>query len=217
MVIIKKDIIGKKFGKLTVMNEYKKIPNGTMWKCKCECGNETFVYRGKLTTGHTRSCGCLRDTLDGKSNTKLYKVWWGIKERCYKDYSPNYKNYGERGIRMCDEWKDFETFYDWAINNGYSRELSIDRIDNDGDYCPENCRWIPLSENVARANEVNHRRKTEFTYYGIAPDKTYYEFKNANQFAEDHGLNANGLRRVARGERSHYKDWKFGYTNKENI
>jgi hypothetical protein len=211
------NIISARFGKLVVMDSYIKIPNGTKWECQCDCGNRIFVYRGKLTTGHTQSCGCLTETLGGLSKTRLYKEWWSIKERCYKEYHASYHNYGAKGIRLCDEWLDFKTFYDWAMANGYSDDLTIDRKDSDGDYSPVNCQWISLKENVAKANKENHRRKTKFIYYAISPDGKRYEFTNASEFSKEHGLYDNSVRRVARGERPHYKGWKFGFTNELNL
>ncbi len=211
-------IIGKKFGKLTVTDEFRMCVGGTEWLCKCDCGNESWVYRGKLTSKHTTSCGCKQKRLNGLSNHKLYKVWWGIKERCYHpEYNISYPNYGKKGIIMCEEWHDFMNFYNWSIENGWNESLSIDRLDVDDNYTPDNCRWITLSENVARSNKSVPRHILPFTYYGISPTGEEFEFSNANTFAQEHNLNANGLRRVARGERQHYKNWKFGYTDKPNI
>lgn len=213
----KKDIVGKTFGKLTVLDEYEKIPSGTKWKCQCECGKELFVYRGKLTTGHTKSCGCLNETLKGLSGHRLYKTWWSMKERCYSENNCNYPRYGAKGIRICDEWKDdFLVFYNWAITNGYQDNLTIGRIKSDGHYEPSNCQWITLEENVARSNAGKQRRKSKFTYYGVSPEGKEYEFTNASAFAKEHILNENALRRVARGERPHYKQWKFGFTENLN-
>ena len=210
-------IIGKKFDRLTVTDKYWSCSGGTEWLCECECGNTIWVYRGKLTSGHTSSCGCKNRSLDGLSNHKLYKTWWGIKERCYRpEYNASYQNYGGRGIIMCEEWHDFMNFFNWSIENGWSESLSIDRVNENGDYSPENCRWISLSENVARSNVSNPRHLMPFLYYGISPNGERFEFPNANLFAEEHNLNANALRRVARGERNHYKQWKFGFTNKPN-
>lgn len=213
---IKRDIIGEKFGRLTVLDEYRKVPNGTEWKCVCDCGNELFIYRGKLVTGHTKSCGCIVKSLDGLSNHRLYKTWWGIKERCYSPSSSNYSKYGAKGIRMCKEWEHFQTFYDWAMTNNYSDELTIDRLDSKGDYTPKNCRWITLAENVARANAEKPKRKSKFIYYGVSPQGVAYNFANASQFAEEQGLDGNSIRRAARGERKTYKDWTFGFTDIPN-
>lgn len=214
--VIKKDIVGKKFGRLTVLDEYKKVKNGTEWKCKCDCGNVTFVYRGKLTTGQKKSCGCLNKSLNGLSKHKLYSIYHNIKDRCYNSNCHAYNNYGGRGIKMCDEWLDgFLTFYNWAIDNGYQEGLSIDRIDNDGDYTPENCQWIALGENVGKANKHNHRRKTKYKYYAISPNGEKYVFTNASEFSRKHKLNDGDVRVAANGGRNP-DGWTFGFTNQLN-
>lgn len=213
----KLDIVGKKFNLLTVTNEYEKIPNGTKWKCICDCGNITWVYRGKLTTGVTKSCGCLNHRLKGLSKHPLYKVWWSMKERCYSPNHHAYHNYGGRGIQICGEWlEDFLVFYDWSMANGYEEGLSIDRINNDEDYADYNCQWITLSENVAKANENKPKRKTLYKYYGISPTGEKIIFENAEEFAREYNLNAKGIRRVAKGERNQYKGWSFGFTDIPN-
>ena len=150
-----KDLTGQKFGKLTVMffagvNKHGKA----LWSCKCECGKEKLVLGSVLTRGDCRSCGCLKSisfskitVKHGLSKTNLYKKWKYMKRRCYSLNSCRYKNYGARGITVCDEWRDdFKNFYKWAINNGYQEGLSIERIDVNGNYCPENCKWILLKE-----------------------------------------------------------------------
>ena len=162
------DLIGKKFGKLTVIKNVgidKKY--NTLWLCKCDCGNEKIVARYKLTIGNTKSCGCLKKQhcsnlhkIHGLSNTKIGYTWRGMKSRCYNPKNENYKNYGGRGIKVCDEWlNDFMNFYNWSINNGYKEDLSIDRINSDGNYEPNNCRWIPWKEQTR-----NTRRNRMITY-----------------------------------------------------
>lgn len=209
-------IIGKRFGKLVVLDNRINDNGINKWECQCDCGNRTFVYTGKLNNGHTTSCGCNQSTLQGLSNHRLYKTWWSMKERCYRKNCTSYKNYGAKGVFICDEWQDFKSFYDWAIHNGYDDSLTIERKDSNGPYSPQNCEWITLSENVARANANKPKRKSAFLYYGISPQGKEYIFANANEFAKEHQLNANSLRRVARGERSHYKEWKFGFTDTPN-
>ena len=161
---------GQKFGKLTVLELTEKRlyinPQGKKlfkkyYKCKCECGNEIIVYQGHLTSGHTKSCGCI--TLKhGYWKSRLYNIWRGMLKRCYLVTSKDYDRYGGRGITICDEWKnDFKAFYEWAMANGYEDNLSIDRIDVNGNYQPENCRWIT---NKQQAN--NKRSNKLITYNG---------------------------------------------------
>lgn len=152
---------GKRFGKLVVIRfdhvgkHYKRYH-----LCQCDCGNKCLVETAKLTTGHTKSCGCLKNKayhwVHGHRHTRQYRIWANMKTRCYNRRDPHYPRWGGRGIEICDEWlNDFEAFYTWANAHGYQDNLSIDRIDNDGNYEPNNCRW---------ANDItqnNNKRNTK--------------------------------------------------------
>lgn len=156
----KNDLTGKRFGKLVALQEAGKKNGRYVWECVCDCGNDAFVIGSKLTNGHTQSCGCLRKDGTrkaaysyGLSKTRLYRTWCNIKTRCHNPNASNYEFYGGKGVSVCDEWRnDFKAFYDWAMANGYEDNLTIDRKNSDGDYCPENCQWITQSENATRAN-----------------------------------------------------------------
>ncbi len=146
------DITNQTFGMLKVKSKVGKNKKGyIVWSCLCECGNTVEVRSDHLRSGNTKSCGCLRsvtNTKHGQSKHKLYGVWRGIKQRCYYPKHDSFKNYGARGITMCNEWRDsFKEFFEWSIKNGYAENLEIDRIDNDSGYSPENCRYITKSEN----------------------------------------------------------------------
>lgn len=163
---VSKVVIGKRFGRLTVISrtDIKDSGRHYKWLCKCDCGNEKIVSSCNLTSGNTLSCGCLKREVvkhnaqikHGKSNTRLYGIWRDMKSRCHNPKSPKHKVYFDRNITVCDEWaNDFEIFYYWAINNGYSEELTIDRIDNEKGYQPDNCRWTTQLEQQ-RNKRNNH-------------------------------------------------------------
>lgn len=156
--------MGKKFGKLTVLIECEELKKNSqkVYKCICDCGNICYVRSGNLISGNTKSCGCLVGKFHGKRDTKLYSVWSHFKGRCYNLNDHKYSNYGGRGIEVCDEWRNnFQAFYDWSINNGYKEGLTIDRIDVDGDYEPNNCRWVDQ-----KTQQNNRRNNTRLTYNG---------------------------------------------------
>lgn len=154
------DITGQKFGKLTVIERaYSGKNRQVYWRCKCDCGNEAIISGVQLRSGRTRSCGCICKTIKGLSRTRLYKLWLGMKARCYKPKTHQYKNYGGRGIQVCEEWKhSFMNFYD-DMHESYEEacakygemNTSIDRINVDVDYCKENCRW---SDRITQANNT---------------------------------------------------------------
>lgn len=157
---------GQKFGRLTVVCKVPSHGNSKSiyWLCKCECEKEIEVRGSSLISGHTKSCGCyLSDKITEKNlkhggfGTRLYYIWCDMKKRCYNPNDKDYKNYGERGVCICDEWEsNFETFQNWALNNGYKENLTIDRIKVDGNYEPCNCRWTSIIEqnNNKRTNRL---------------------------------------------------------------
>lgn len=166
------DITGQRFGRLVALEKVATTGSTTnaCWRCVCDCGKEAVVKGVLLRKGEVRSCGCYKADLNrqqltkhGKCNTRLAHIWYQMKERCYCKTSTNYKNYGGRGISVCNEWlQDFQAFYDWAMANGYSDDLTIDRINNDGNYEPSNCRWVN-----AKIQAENRRSSKEFCVGGI--------------------------------------------------
>lgn len=180
------DISGNRYGMLTAI---KHVGKGK-WLCRCDCGRESIHYGHHLRRGAIKSCGCVHYVNRGikqscdlprESRDRLYHIWRGMKDRCFNPSSKNYELYGGKGIKVCNEWLEFPAFMEWSISHGYTDELSIDRINGNGDYCPENCRW-------ATAIEQSNNRYTN----------KYIEFNGKrlsySQWARETGLHKNTIR-----------------------
>ena len=192
------DLEGKRFGRLTVIrcvgrNKWR----DSVWECSCDCGNVTTVSGGHLKDGHTTSCGCFANEersrrasrhglLKGGKKPRTFIIWNGMKARCLNPRSTGYPRYGARGISICDEWLDYETFNRWAVTHGYADGLELDRIDNDGPYCPSNCRWVTHSRNqrnTSRTHMITISGKTKcasdwISELGISRSTFYQHLNN---------------------------------------
>lgn len=157
--------IGQKFGKLTVIGfGYEEKHQRNTWKCICDCGKKVEALSANVKTGRVKSCGCVQleaVTTHGQRYTRLYRCWVDMRRRCRDVNHKTYYYYGARGIRVCDEWQQFEPFYKWAMSNGYSDDLTLDRIDVNGNYEPCNCRWAN-----AKTQARNRRSARMVTVFG---------------------------------------------------
>lgn len=191
-----KELQNKKFNRLTIIREDCTDNNSMLSRkaiiCECECGKEVRVLLYNLKNGHTKSCGCLKEEhrqgsiKHNLSTTRICNIWHLMKSRCYQENCNGYESYGGRGIVVCPEWlNDLNAFYEWAIKNGYKENLTLDRVNNNGNYEPSNCRWVTkrfnsqykgstiLDENKARGIRMligaEYRLIDIAKYYGITP------------------------------------------------
>lgn len=167
-------IENKKYGRLTITDVIHGASIGKQprkfAKCSCDCGSEKIIKLSDVLNGVTISCGCfrnemtgMRSTRHGSSKTRIYQIFHGMHSRCYNPNSPHYSHYGGRGITVCDEWSDYDSFKKWTESSGYSDELSLDRMDNNHNYCPENCKWSTQTEQMqhtSRTKNITHNGKT---------------------------------------------------------
>lgn len=198
-----KDISGKRFGRLVAVSFHHRIERKDgrgyryFWLFRCDCGKEIVLERN----GKAKSCGCLHKETCGNlfrkhgyRNHSLYKKWTSMKERCYNKKEKSYKNYGGRGIKICGEWRNsFLSFYNWAMENGYKENLTIDRIDNNGNYEPSNCRWVDCK---TQAN--NRRNSINITYNG--------ETKTLKQWCDSLKLNYQLVRQRIKRDNKKFED-----------
>lgn len=187
------DEVGNVYGRLTVMErvENNTKRRGAIFRCECSCGNsEYLVFGGDLRKGRVNSCGCYKSELVTKNNTthgmkssRIYRIYHNMITRCTKKNNPGYERYGKRGIKVCDEWSSetgFSNFLEWSMNNGYSEELSIDRINNDGNYEPANCRWV--------TNDIQANNKSTSRFYELNG-----ETKTVSQWSKRYNINYDNL------------------------
>lgn len=229
-MVYAKDMTGLRFGRLQVIERAQaceaRKDKHVLWRCLCDCGNYVVVAGNDLrkSRGNTSSCGCYAKevsskrakevfTTHGKSresggkHTRIYNIWACMKQRCECANVPNYKYYGAKGVSVCDEWSNsFESFYNWAIANGYRDDLSIDRINPYGNYCPENCRWATAEEQACNKRSRTSRQRD---FIATSPDgEVFYDF-NITRFAMSHGLNPKSVSKVLNGRSNSLHGWHF--------
>lgn len=197
------ELAGQRFGRLYVIGYACRLNTHSIFKCVCDCGKETLVTSNNLRRNHTTSCGCAssRKTIGERTSTHkmrnhpLYNTWTGMINRCYWDKHNRTKHYKAKGIKMCAEWRgSFECFRDWALSNGWAADLSIDRIDNSKDYCPENCRWATIKQQAR-----NRTSNVTLTIDGVS--------KIVVEWAEDVGVHPQTI----------YRRLRKGYSHKESV
>ena len=204
------DITGRTFGRLTVLGLDHVTSRGrTYWLCECSCPAKPLVVvrRDGLIGGDVQSCGCYHREMVSESfskhrmsNSRLYKIWIGIRQRCENENNPRWWSYGGRNVSVCEEWADFESFRDWSLTHGYTDDLTIDRIDNDLGYSPDNCRWV---DRVTQQN--NRRSNRRITYRG--------ETKTLSEWVRCLGVNHSTLwYRIDRGD---FSDFEKYFNHKE--
>ena len=214
MKIVKMDIVHQRFGSVVVQDyceQRGEKPNRkTYWLCKCDCGHAMMIERNSLLKRKAMYCPMCRPR--GVRNEKLYHIYHGMRQRCLNPNNPNYQAYGGRGIGICEEWLDnYDCFCEWAKNCGYRDGLTIDREDPNGNYCPENCRWLTLEENSARANIGRHKNSTKLINpVGVSPDGIVVKIENLTKFCSTYGLNLSCVSAALHGRMPYKKSgWNF--------
>lgn len=197
-------MIGSVVGRLTVKEAAgKDSKRNLLWRCVCTCGSETIASGWRLRKGEPKSCGCLqrevtanRNMSHGMTGTRLYNIWSNMLSRCGNEKNPQFCDYGERGIFVCEDWHNFESFAAWATANGYSNSLSIDRINNDGGYDPANCRWATTFEQAHNKRPRADQKLTDAQVEAIRNDP-----RPQNEIAATYSIRQQHVSRIKSGKR----------------
>lgn len=217
------NLTGKRFERLTVIREEQRSSRGEhRWLCLCDCGAEIIVLQSSLTTGNTKSCGCLKIektknavTKHGMRGSKFYTMWQNMKDRCTNPNNDKYIHYGGRGVSFCDDWSNFENFkedlyesYLEHIKYFGEKQTTLDRINVDGNYCKENCKFSTQQEQV-----INRRKQRWFR--AISPNGEIFISRNQQEFADIHNLARGNIYYCLKNSGASRKGWKFEYVNME--
>lgn len=177
---LRNDLTGQKINSLTILRRSDERGGGkkpeVLWECQCDCGKIVVVKSYSIISGHSKSCGCKKIKHGYSHKERLYETWKNMRRRCFDPKNKRWANYGGKGVTICKEWNDYSVFRSWAMENGYADNLTIDRKDADGNYCPDNCRWADAktqANNVSRNRIIEHDGKkmtmSEFAdYLGIS-------------------------------------------------
>ena len=217
-----KDLKDQKFGRLVALEPVSFGLRGAKWLCRCDCGQTCLVPVGNLTSGNTKSCGCLRRELSAKLNFKHgqtahgkrspeNEAWHHMIQRCENPNYPRYFDWGGRGIKVCERWHKFENFYE-DMGDRPSFEYSLDRIDNDGDYEPGNCRWATRKEQRANSRPASHGSRRQRCFFACDWNTMrVYSSDNQSRFAKEHNLTSTNISACLHGIQKTHKGWTFSY------
>lgn len=204
------DLTGRRFGRLVVIDQAPHKRGLVAWNCRCDCGNMTIKTGSDLKSGRCNSCGCIRKErnnhyIHGDAHTRLHDIWSLMKDRCDNPNNKRHDLYYDRGIKVCDEWKDYRNFKKWSLENGYADNLTIDRIDNDKGYSPDNCRWTDWR------TQAENRRSVRPVIQMDLDGNVIAEYPTIVRASEAVGTSVPNIIRVCKHEQATAHGYKWEY------
>lgn len=204
------DLTGRRFGRLVVIDQAPHKRGLVAWNCRCDCGNMTIKTGSDLKSGRCNSCGCIRKErnnhyIHGDAHTRLHDIWSLMKDRCDNPNNKRHDLYYDRGIKVCDEWRDYRNFKKWSLENGYADNLTIDRIDNDKGYSPDNCRWTDWR------TQAENRRNIRPVVQMDLNENVIAEYPTIVRASEAVGTSVTNIIHVCKGDQTtaHGYKWKY--------